>query len=319
MPAKGVKTVLFIRDLRDFSGGHLKVWDYFNHVRNSAGHEPWVRFSKQTVWDASNPWHASRERVLGPRARLDPDILFLGGVDWLNLRWSERRRRRPVINLVQHIKHADPGDIRFNFLSRPAVRICVSAEVAEAIVATGRVNGPVFTIPNAVNLDGFPSDDGGAARDIDVLVVANKRPDLGRRLYERLQTTDRTVGLIDATLPRQSFLAWLRRSHVTVFVPNPTEGFYLPALEGMALGTVVVCADCVGNRSFCTAGVNCFRVDASEAALLDAVEHALQLTPPAKAALLDRGRATAARHSLGAERDQFLEILGGVENLLPTV
>ena len=46
----------------------------------------------------------------------------------------------------------------------------------------------------------------------------------------------------------------MARARVTVLVPNPKEGFYLPALEAMALGTIVVCPDCVGNRSFCVAG-----------------------------------------------------------------
>ena len=36
---------------------------------------------------------------------------------------------------------------------------------------------------------------------------------------------------------------------MTLFLPNQREGVYIPGLEGMALGTLVVCPDCVGNRS----------------------------------------------------------------------
>jgi len=48
-----------------------------------------------------------------------------------------------------------------------------------------------------------------------------------------------------------------------VFLPNQKEGegFYLPALEGMAVGTLVIFPDCIGNRSFCLSGYNCFRPD----------------------------------------------------------
>jgi glycosyltransferase involved in cell wall biosynthesis len=101
---------------------------------------------------------------------------------------------------------------------------------------------------------------------------------------------------------------------VTVFIPNPKEGFYLPALEGMALRTIVVCPDCVGNRSFCLDGVNCFRPVYSEDAIVDAARAALsrreQLGP-----LLDNATETARAHDLLSERQAFLEILDRVDEL----
>ena len=44
-----MKEVLFFRDFKKFQGGHLKVWDYFNHVRSSPDHVPRVRFSPGSV------------------------------------------------------------------------------------------------------------------------------------------------------------------------------------------------------------------------------------------------------------------------------
>ena len=64
---------------------------------------------------------------------------------------------------------------------------------------------------------------------------------------------------------------------MSLFVPNPTEGFFLPALEALALRSVVVCPDVIGNRSFCLDGVNCFRPAFEEEALLGAAEEALGL------------------------------------------
>ena len=49
----------------------------------------------------------------------------------------------------------------------------------------------------------------------------------------------------------------MARARVTLYLPNRLEGFYIPALEGMALGTLVVCPDSVGNRSYCRDGENC--------------------------------------------------------------
>jgi glycosyltransferase involved in cell wall biosynthesis len=148
-----------------------------------------------------------------------------------------------------------------------------------------------------------------------VLVVANKDPQRGHRLSTRLQRPGRRVRLVASALPRPALLDLLARSLVTVFAPNRTEGFYLPALEGMALGTVVVCPDCVGNRSFCVPGRNCFRPPASEDATVAAVEAALNLDVAGRQLMLQRAAAIAAEHDLGRERKSFLTILSGIREL----
>jgi glycosyltransferase involved in cell wall biosynthesis len=99
-----------------------------------------------------------------------------------------------------------------------------------------------------------------------------------------------------------------------VYVPNPKEGFYLPALEGMALRTIVVCPDVVGNRSFCLDGRNCFRPPYDEDSIAAAAREALgrsgELT-----GMLDAAAETARAHDLPAERTAFLEVLDRVDEL----
>ena len=73
------KVVLFYRDFRRFSGGNLKIWDYFNHVAHSPQHVPRIWFSKETVWDESNPWLRERSFVVESDTQPSADILFLGG------------------------------------------------------------------------------------------------------------------------------------------------------------------------------------------------------------------------------------------------
>jgi glycosyltransferase involved in cell wall biosynthesis len=176
------------------------------------------------------------------------------------------------------------------------------------------VNGPVFTIPNGVSLPDLGSL--AEVRDIDALVVANKAPVFGARVAIRLNVPGRTVRLVDRQLPRADFLRLLTRARVTVFAPNPVEGFYLPALEGMALGTLVVSPDCVGNRSFCLPGVNCLRPKFAEEPVVRAAEAALALDRASAAELTDKASATASAHSLEAERQAFIEILEDVDALL---
>ncbi len=107
------KEVLFLRDFTGFTGGHLKVWDYFNHVLSSSGYVPMIWFSRRSRWDASNPWQNSQQYVLASRTSVNPDVLFLEGMDWLILPEQHREASRiPIINLVQHVRHAWPENRR---------------------------------------------------------------------------------------------------------------------------------------------------------------------------------------------------------------
>jgi hypothetical protein len=83
----------------------------------------------------------------------------------------------------------------------------------------------------------------------------------------------------------------------------------------MALGTIVVCPDCVGNRSFCLPGVNAFRPPYGFDALITATEEALALPKPKILALVTAARETAQRHSPAAERAAFLRVLANLDEI----
>lgn len=305
------RTVLFYRDLMGFTGGHLKVWDYFNHVLSSPDHLPLILVSKRTRWDEQNPWLGHRRHALTPAQGVRPDILFLAGLDWVLLDAQQRPHPSvPVINLIQGTTHADPTDLRYGFLRRKAIRICLGDELATAIAETGQVNGPVFVIPAGIDLTGLPREVEPGEREWDILIVARKQPALGRHLLGRLTAPGRRVALLDAELPtRAEFLSRIARARITVFLPFADEGFFLPALEGMALGTLVVCPDCVGNRSFCRPGDNCFRPTYSVDELLEAAEAALRQPAAERDRMLASARRTAREHDLMEERRAFLGIL----------
>ncbi len=163
-----MRTVLFLRGFRTFRGGHLKVWDYFNHVLASPHFTPRVAFPAATTWDSTNPWSSAREYVVEDWQSLRPDVFFVGGRDWALLdRHRDAKAGLPVINLVQHVRHAEETGTRFEFLRRKAIRICVSEEVAGALRATGLTVGPLIVIPNGVDLRLLPRADASAA-DVDV-------------------------------------------------------------------------------------------------------------------------------------------------------
>jgi len=301
-----MRKLLFHRDFRGFSGGHLKVWDYFKHTKESAFFEPEIYLSPFSLRDTLNPWFASGEKDLTEWKPVEADALFLAGLDWLAV---PEDCAKPVINLVQGLRHALPEDPRYAFLRRRATRICVSQQVADAIVSTGQVNGPVVAIPNGLDLANLPVS--ASERDIPVLIAGYKEPHSAESLSDSLRTRGIPAFCLTKKLPRSEYLSLVARSQVTVFLPNQLlgEGFYLPALEGMALGTLVVCPDCVGNRDFCIDGYNCFMPEYSNQALSAACLEALYSDPAKIHSLQTNSRLMAELHKLEAERKSYLGIL----------
>jgi hypothetical protein len=312
----GKRTVLFLRRYAGLTGGQLKVWDFFNHLIRSANYTPSVWFTPDSRWEEpDSPWRGAGPWVVPARDQVRPDYLFLAGLDWERLALEERvSPPAPVVNLLAHVRHGRRGDPRQAFLRHPAVRICVSQPVADAIDAGGPPNGPVVVIPNALDPAELPPP-GDGRREVDLLVVGVKQPQLAQRMRRALTRWRRRVRVLDTHLPRPAFLDQLRRARVTLFLPHSTEGFYLPALEGMALETLVVCPDCVGNRDFCLPEVNCLRPDYRPEALVAAAARALALPEPERQRLLAAGRRTVAEHGLAQERDRFLVLMDQVDAL----
>jgi glycosyltransferase involved in cell wall biosynthesis len=245
-----------------------------------------------------------------------PDVLFVAGLDWEHLKGMALSR--PVINLIQHVRHSDPDDPRYEYLWRPAVRICVSNEVADAIQATGRVRGPVVTIPNGVDTSEFPVSRRIEDRPVDVLVCALRQKALGARVVSRLKDRELSVHLLTDHVARPLFLASLADAKIVVVLPDPVEGFCLPALEAMALGALLIVPDVVGNRSFCLGGVNCLMPDFNEDSVVDAVEQAVALTTADSDRLRGEAARMVATHSLDHERAQFHAVLARLDELWAT-
>ncbi|MEB3259836.1 MAG: glycosyltransferase family 1 protein [Cyanobacteriota bacterium] len=302
------KRVFFYRDYQRFQGGHLKVWNYFQHVAASGTHEPRIHLSANSRMESDNPWSDIPEewrlRSWNPEAA---DVLFLAGLDWQQVPLSNQT---PTINLIQHVRHGDQGDPRCAYLGRPALRICVSDEIREAILSTGLVNGPVVTIPNGLDL---PQLDHNRHKQEDrILIIGMKNPGFATALAWHLNALGIDSDLVTEALPRSLFLETMARFQVVITLPQEREGFYLPALEAMALNSIVICPDCEGNRDFCLDGINAFRPSYRMEAVVQATLTARGLTPGQKKALLMEGQKTALQHSLFKEREAFLPLLRGL-------
>lgn len=301
------KSILFYRDFREYTGGHQKVADYFQHLKISGDFFPQVRFSAQSIFDQSNPWFPEYSPQFADYRPANYDYAFIAGMDWQAYLAANPPADQPVINLIQHVRHADPAQPMYAFLQQKAVRICVSREVEAAIRATGLVNGPIYTIDNGLEIPSVAS----GSKLYEVFIFGPKNPEMAQQLSGFLRARGVANHCVTQWLPRSELLQTLAASRIALLLPNVTEGFYLPALESMRYAELTIVPDCVGNRSFCHNRQNClfpaYNVPALSAALVDALG-LLQL--PEQLNIFKRNCSkTLAYHSLARERAQFLDLM----------
>jgi len=305
------KQVFFLRNYKGFTGGHLKMFDYFNHISFMDDYEPKIYFLPDSVWDEGNPWRDCGNHLLKEWNPHEADLLFLGGMDWFSLPQTERKNwPKPIINLVQHVRHALPGTALYDYLSNHAIRICVSQEVTDSILATGKVNGPVFTIPNGIDFSFINANNQPNGRkEFDLLIVGIKNPSMAKELEISCKKLPITIKCLTEIKPRLDFIRAMAASRIAVLLPSVTEGFYLPAIEAMALGTIVICPDCIGNRSFCINGDNCLVPTYTLDGIFGAISTVINMNSNELNYIQSSALAMSKLHSIDIERQSFLEIL----------
>jgi glycosyltransferase involved in cell wall biosynthesis len=304
-----VPTMLFIRRYHEtvghngFLGGHLKFFHYAAHVVSTRLFEArlYVTPENAVLDEAFITPGLHRTKNLK-----EADAYFVAGLDWLVLdRAGINTAQRPVINLIQGFAHLTPGDPRRNFLSRPALRICVSTALRDALAATGLVNGPLTAIENGIDIQ----VDSAPKREPHTIFIAGlKNPPLAQEVAAMLARGGISTSLQTRSLPRQAFLESFREAGIAVLLPFPHEGFFLPALEAMALGCAVVIPQCDGTSSFCRPEHSALVTDYTAETIVNAVLR-LHANPMLAQSLRRNGLHIAEQHSLERERALFLPAL----------
>ncbi len=229
-----------------------------------------------------------------------------------------------IIHLVQNTRHANPRWLRgypLRLLTRPAARIATSPFVADAIApwldprALMRVNLighdlEPFSHERTGGFDGTAGPDGSTGRPLRVAYTTWKS-EVGDGVARSLQDDDRFEFRAIRTTATWSELRDLYTwSDVFLSTPNRQEGTYLPGLEAMAAGSIVVTPDAGGNMDYCMPGENCLLVgfgdvDAYRAALLE-----LAAAPAERiAGLRGAGYGVIGNFTLARERDGFAAFL----------
>lgn len=301
-----MKTVLFLRHYRGFTGGHLKLLDYIQHTLASGFAHPRLWLSPASLRNETNIFLDFPELIVSKPC--EHDLLFLGGVDWpIAEALGLLRPETPIINLMQMTAHGNARDPFRRWLAHLATRIFGSSEIADAVMATGLVNGPAYTINAGLERPDLSVIE-YSARTADVFVSGVKAPELARQAATQLEACRLNVDLLLRHVPRHEFLDRMRRAKVAVLIPLPQEGSYLPAWEAMALDVPVVCTDTPGVHTFCHNAETALLVERSPDALARAA-NCLLVEDGLRSRLVVGGRRIVSDFSLIREREAFLPVL----------
>jgi hypothetical protein len=85
------RRLLFYRDFRSFTGGHLKVWHYFEHDQSSRFFKPEIYLTPESFAVPDNPWTGIQPPPMQAWQPEAADLLFLGG-GWTGRSCRIRRR-----------------------------------------------------------------------------------------------------------------------------------------------------------------------------------------------------------------------------------
>ena len=156
----------------------------------------------------------------------------------------------------------------------------------------------MYTIPNGIQLDELPPT-AWPNRSVDIVIGGLKQPDWAREVAASLEREGFAVRMLIDRVGRERYLRALRDARVALLLPNRTEGFFLPALETMAMDVLTVCPDCMGNRDFCIDGSTALMPEWNTEAIVEAADRALRLpeekTPTASPAGQGDGAAALPR------------------------
>ena len=293
------------------SGGALKVRHYYEHAREWSNNTA-IYMPPDIELRASNPWFKYRHDVTRIIDWDKVNIMFISGWGWQRFIPHQYHFHRPftVVYLVQHPRKLMPIDSRYHDLRKPAIRICYSGALAEMARNLGIVNGPVHMIPAGIELKPL-IDSKSRPKSIDILIVSLKNQEAGRALESMLVRAQIKAHVLDKLMSRELFLEALAKARIVVCLPNASEGFYLPALEAMAMGALVICPDVFGN-DYCKHNYNCLVPDYQCEEMFNAIQKALAMNAGERNRILLNAEISANQHDLSIERKRFHQILASI-------
>ena len=303
--------ILFANQSSQPSGGTLKLRHYFEHALSLFPRKTNIYMPEETRWTPCNLFTPHRDRVIHNIDWETVSVMFISGWGWDKFIPVKFHAIPPfqVIYLVQSFNKFRRLDPRFPGFANPAIRICVSEPLSTKLKTLGIANGPIHTIPAGIDQDEIQTTGTiSGSRDTDVLIIGLKNPQIGKLIAEEIRTLGIRVRLLTELLPREDFLRQIAHARIVICLPAAIEGFYLPALEAMAIGSLVIVPPAVGN-SYCVHEFNCIVPEYDVNGIIKAVKFVLGLSLSKSKELIENAKVTAQKHSLSRERAAFHGIL----------
>ncbi|MFC4700056.1 glycosyltransferase [Glaciecola siphonariae] len=314
-----MKKILFSRDYTNYTGGHQKVRDYIGHFAAHPNFDVSLYLN-----NTSSVMPDLFENIDGVtyQASYSPegfDYVFLAGMDWrrylpLQSNNAEQKRDAPVvINLIQHVRHGDPKHPLHAFMKQKALRLCVSMAVKDAVEPYA--NGPCRYIRMGHNIPVIPS-----SKTYDLYILANKRPAWGKEIADWAKGEGLNFLLHHRLMPKDEVLKAMANADISVCLPNPTEGFYLPGIEAMNLSNKVVVPDCIANREYNQGFSNLIVSASCTEGVIEAIQtQRLRRFGPLNYLRKLRANKIVKTYSLANERAQLYSVLQELSTHEPLV
>jgi hypothetical protein len=306
------------------AGGVVKVFDYLVHALD-LGYDAHVHCPAAAA-DDDPLFSIPRFR----RLRDNPRVHFHEGIrcgldrrDWLLFSWpphyeqiargmSNEVAHERVIHLVQNTRHANPqfaDGYALRLLARPMARIMVAHEVMHACRPHLNGESSSTTIVEAHDWNYFHRSRSGGWGDLLRVAYTTWKSDLGLKVQRameqpfRFRSIRRTASWTEV----RELLHWC---DVFLCCPGPEEGFYLPGLEAMAAGAIVLTPDVGGNRAYARFGENCVQVPFEDVESTVSALQDVQRWPAGRVhEMRERAYASLTAHTLDRERESFGQLL----------
>jgi len=307
-------------------GGVVKIFDYVNHAV-SLGYEPVIacpesyqpglplfeipRFSR------ISPQNGVRFTALNKVAVGPHELAFLSWpthYEVLEPRLSRWTRHEQVIFIVQNVRWANPsftGGYALRLLSRPMARIMTNDVVLEAVKPYLNPSSMSEVILLGNDSSFFAKErTGGLGSPVRVGYTTWKSgvgDEVARMLADERRFEFRAIRDPVGWKELRELYHW---SDVFLATPLVEEGFYMPGLEAMAAGAVVISSDAGGNRAYCRFGENCVEVGFEDAGDYVEALKGLSEGPAEEIERLRGGGYEAVKlHTLEHERERFGEFM----------
>jgi glycosyltransferase involved in cell wall biosynthesis len=307
-------------------GGVVKIFDYVNHAR-SLGYGPVIACPEQykrglplfkiSRFSDNSPENGIKfttpEKVsVGPN-----DLAFLSWPTHYEIvepRMSRWTQHEQIIFIVQNVRWANPSftnGYAVRLLSRPMARIMTNDVVLDATKPYLNLSSISEVILLGHDCGFFAKErTGGLGTPIKVGYTTWKS-DVGDEVASLLRSSsDFRFRAIREPVSWEELRELYHWADVFLATPLVEEGFYLPGLEAMAAGAVVISSDAGGNRAYCNFGENCIQVDFDDAeGYAGALKQLSSESPKEVERLRRNGYETVGRHTLDHERERFGEFL----------